>query len=146
VSRARGILGATAAIALMASAAVDLHAQPLDQALARVAAAWHAGDAARIAALGARAGISLDVDGSFVGPLGSRQAAAALRRLFDQHESTAARATMTRTVGGDPPRAFGEIAWTSRSRGTSIPEQAKLFVAFVREGDSWRITEIRLLR
>jgi hypothetical protein len=49
-------------------------------------------------------------------------------------------------VGGQPARAFGEITWTTRARGTTIPERANLFVAFVREGDAWRITEIRLMR
>jgi hypothetical protein len=121
-------------------------AQDLTPALRRVADAWHEGDARAVAALGAEAGISLDVDGSTVGPLGSRQAAAVLRRVFGDRESVSAAPRVSRTVGGDPARAFGEITWTTRARGTTIPERATLFVAFVREGGAWRITEIRLMR
>ena len=122
------------------------HTQELPRELSRVAAAWHRGDASTIAGLGAKGGISLDVDGSSVGPLGPRQAAAVLRRVFEERESVGVRTAQTRTVGGDPPRAFGELSWNVRTRGTTIPEQSKVFVAFVREGDRWRVTEIRLLR
>lgn len=135
-----------AAVACLGAGATGLHAQQLEHTLERVAAAWHRGDASGITEIGARAGISIDVDGSSVGPLGPRQATAILRRVFDQNESAAVQTTMTRTVGGDPQRAFGEISWTVRPRGTSIPEQAKLFVAFVHEDERWRITDIRLLR
>lgn len=121
-------------------------AQDLEQALARVASAWHRGDAHAITRLAASGGISLDVDGRAVGPLGPRQAAAVIRRVFEDRESVGARSNMTRSVGGSPARAFGEISWTTRARGTTIPERATLFVAFVREDDRWRITEIRLIR
>jgi hypothetical protein len=120
--------------------------QTLEQTLDRVAAAWHRGDAAGITALAARAGIAIDLDGRSVGPLAPRQAAAAVRRVFEDRESVSVRTNMARTVGGEPARAFGEIAWTTRARGTTIPERATIFVAFVREGDRWRITEIRLIR
>lgn len=121
-------------------------AQDLEQTLGRVAAAWHRGDAHAITRLAARGGISLDVDGRTVGPLGPRQAAAVIRRIFEDCESVGARSNMARTVGGSPASAFGEITWTSRVRGTTIPERATLFVAFVREDDRWRITEIRIIR
>lgn len=131
---------------LLAAGSSNAFAQELEQALNRVAAAWHRGDAASISALGARAGISLDIDGASVGPLGPRQAAAVLRRVFDERESVAAKSNMSREIGGAPARAFGEITWTARARGTTIPERATVFVAFVRDDDGWRITEIRLLR
>ena len=121
-------------------------AQNLEQSLNRVAAAWHRGDAGAITELGAAAGISIDVDGSTVGPLGPRQAAAVLRRVFEDRESVTVRTSLTRAVGGEPARAFGELTWEVRSRGTTIPEQSKLFVALVHEAGQWRITEIRLLR
>lgn len=122
------------------------HAQNLGQTLDRVAAAWHRGEAGAITALAARGGVSVDVDGRSVGPLGQRQAGAVLRRVFEDRESVGARANMNRVVGGNPARAFGEISWTTRARGTTIPERATLFVAFVLEDESWRITEIRLIR
>lgn len=121
-------------------------AQDLQQTLERVAAAWHRADAAVLAAAGAAAGIAIDIDGSSVGPLGPRQAAAVLRRVFEDRESLAVRPIMTRNIGGQPPRAFGELSWSTRARGTTVPATAKLFVAFVREGETWRITEIRLLQ
>lgn len=141
--RGRALLLA-AALTLMGVAPAA--AQDLGPVLQRVASAWHKADARAVAALGAEAGISLDVDGSTVGPLGARQAAAVLRRVFDDRESISAARRVTRTVGGDPARAFGEITWTTRARGTTIPERATIFVAFVREGEAWRITEIRLMR
>jgi len=131
---------------LLAAAPGAASAQELQQALDRVASAWHRGDATGVTALGARAGISLDVEGSSVGPLGPRQAAAVLRRIFEERQSVSARTNMARDVGGSPARAFGEITWTARAPGTTIPERATLFVALVREDDRWRITEIRLLR
>jgi hypothetical protein len=133
------------AAAILVSAP-PVQAQELTQVLDRVASAWQRGDVAAITALAARAGISLDVDGSSVGPLGARQASAVLRRTFENRESVATRLIMSRTVGGDPVRAFGEISWTARARGTTIPEQAKLFIAVVREDGGWRVYEIRLLR
>ena len=140
----RSVLALAAVLSLTAS--VPAEAQELQPVLQRVASAWHSGDAAALAGLGAQAGISLDVDGSTVGPLGRRQAAAVLRRVFDDRESVSAAPRVSRTVGGEPARAFGEITWTTRARGTTIPERATLFVAFVRENDAWRITEIRLMR
>jgi hypothetical protein len=134
-----------ALLVLLASARA-VSAQELEHALDRVAYAWHKGDASAITALAARAGISIDVDRNPVGPLGPRQAAAVLRRLFDDKESQGARNTMSRDVGGEPSRAFGEISWTARAKGTTIPERVTVFIAFIREDGAWRITEIRLMR
>lgn len=140
------VRAAVLALTFLLTVAAAASAQQLGPVLQRVASAWHEGDARAITALSARSGISLDVDGSTVGPLAARQSAAVLRRVFDDRESVSAAPRVSRTVGGDPARAFGEIAWTTRARGTTIPERATLFVAFVREGEAWRITEIRLMR
>jgi hypothetical protein len=120
------------------------HAQNPAQTLERIAAAWHKGDANAITALAARAGISVDVDGRAVGPLGARQAAAVLRRVFGDRESVSARTSMSRATGND--RAFGEISWSMKARGTTIPERATIFVALIREDGDWRVSEIRLLQ
>jgi hypothetical protein len=133
-----------AAILAMAPGAAE--AQNLDQTLERIAAAWHRADAGTIAGHAARGGISLNLDGQAVGPLPPRQAGAGIRRVFEDRESLGVRSTMSRTVGGSPPRAFGEINWTTRARGTTIPERATIFVALVLEDERWRITEIRLIR
>jgi hypothetical protein len=121
-------------------------AQDLGSTIERVASAWQRGDAGSLTGLAARAGISLDVDGRAVGPLPARQAGAVLRRVFEERESVGVRPTMNRTVAGSPPSAFAEFAWTVKARGTTIPESARLFIAFVLEDERWRISEIRLLR
>jgi hypothetical protein len=144
--RRRALFALALLTGLILLAPAPAAAQDLDQVLDRIANAWHKGDAAAITSLAARAGMSVDVDGRSVGPLGPRQAGAVIRRVFEDQESMNARPNMTRIVGGQPQSAFGEIAWTTRARGTTIPERAKLFVAFVREDDRWRITAIRLMR
>lgn len=133
-------------VLLLVLAAGRASAQDLDQVLDRFAASWAKGDAGRIAQLVSRSGISIDIDGTPIGPLSQRQAAALLRRIFDDRETVVIRAGMAQVVGGAPPRAFGEVAWSVRSRGTTIPERATVFLALVREKDGWRITQIRILR
>lgn len=117
----------------------------LERTLHRLAAFWARGDAAAVATLATRAGLSLDLDGAAIGPLGPRQAEAVLRRIFDQHVTVQLRTGTARVVGGAPPRAFGELSWLSRIRGTTIPEHATVFLALVREENGWRITQIRLM-
>jgi predicted sugar kinase len=121
-------------------------AQDLEPTLERVAAAWHRADASGISGLVSKAGVSLDVDGGSVGPLAPRQAAAVLRRVFEDRESVSARVSMFRELANDRDRAFGEITWSLRARGTTQPQRATIFVGFVREGNAWKVNEIRLLR
>jgi hypothetical protein len=134
------------AVVLLLLSAAPARAQDLSAVVDRLAAAWGRGDASGVVAHGARAGVSLDVDGDRVGPLAARQAAAVLRRLFDQRETVSASAGKARVVGGSPEKGFGEIAWTMRARGTTIPERTTVVLALVREDDRWRVTEIRLMR
>jgi hypothetical protein len=143
---ATAALFALLVVALALTGPQPAAAQSLEQSLDRVAAAWHRSDAGAIAGYAARAGISLNIDGQAVGPLAPRQAAAGIRRAFEDRESIGVRTNMSRTVGGTPTRAFGEISWTTRARGTTIPERVTIFVAFVLEDERWRITEIRLIR
>jgi ketosteroid isomerase-like protein len=121
-------------------------AQKLEDAIDRFASLWARGDANAIAALAAHDGISLDLNGKPMGPLGARQVSALLRRLFDERETIAVRPMVTQMVGGDSARAFGEISWMMRSRGTTIPEKTSVFVALARVGNRWRITEIRFVQ
>jgi hypothetical protein len=121
-------------------------AQELDAVINRVTNAWARGDVGTIVSLASRSGISLDVDGRAVGPLPPRQAGAVLRRVFDGLETADARPGRTRSAGGSPQRAFSQIAWTTRVRGTSIGEQTTVFIAWVREDGGWRINQIRLVK
>lgn len=141
----RSLLPVVAVLTAMILAPAVVAGQNLEQSVTRIATAWHKGDAATISALGARAGISIDVDGTAVGPLGPRQASAVLRRVFEDRESVGIKVTLIREVGGEPARSFGELVWQSRGRGTTIPQSYKLFVAMVSEGGRWMVTEIRLL-
>lgn len=141
----RRALGLLLVLALAPALAGRARAQELDQVLARFAAAWARGDAGGLAALVSRNGISIDVGGGEIGPLGQRQAAAVLRRLFDERETTAVQPRFAQVVGGAPTRAFGEIRWHARSRGTTESEGATVFLALVRENGGWRINQIRVL-
>lgn len=133
-------------LALLLSAAAGARAQELEQILDRFASAWARGDAGSLAALVSSNGVSIDVGGGAVGPLPQRQAAALLRRAFDERETTVVRAGLAQVVGGNPPRAFGEIVWTAKFRGTTESEHATIFLALVREPGGWRVNQIRLLR
>jgi ketosteroid isomerase-like protein len=122
-----------------------LHAQELEQVVQSTAAAWGRGDAAAVVALAARGGIAVDVDGNGGGPVAARQAAAMLRRIFDDRETVELRTGTARVVDGSPARGYGEFVWAARARGTSIPERRTVFIGFVRQDDGWRITQIRMM-
>ena len=121
-------------------------AQNVQSVVDRLAEFWARGDAASVAALSARDGISLNLDGRTAGPLAARQATALLRRLFDERETINVRMMQPQMVGGQPPRAYGEISWMMRSRGTTIPDKTSVLISLVLEDGRWRVTEIRFVR
>lgn len=127
-------------------AAQPTRGQDLEPLVQRITRAWTNADAGAIASLASSQGISLDIGGARVGSLPARQTAAALRKLFENFETLSARAGMHRVVAGSPRRAFVEITWTTRSRGTTQPERSKIFVGLTLEQDVWRVTEIRHIR
>lgn len=135
------------AFVMLVGAAATARAQDpeLQQTLEQLARSWARGDAAGVAALVTRAGLSLHLDGAPVGPIGPRQAAAVLRSVFEQQETIRLRVASSRIVGGAPERAFGELTWLSHVRGTTIPLRATVFFALIREETGWRVTQIRLL-
>jgi hypothetical protein len=57
----------------------------------------------------------------------------------------AARVSRVEEVGGDPRAGYAEIRWESRVMGTSEVVTRTIFVAFVVEGGTWRVTELRVL-
>lgn len=125
--------------------ATAAHAQRLDDVVFQVVEAWARGDAKALAALSAREGIAIEGREVRTGPLGSRQAAAVLRRIFDDRETVAIRPGMVQMVGGSPRRAFLEITWVARAPETTQPERSKVFVELVLNHERWQITQIRLL-
>ncbi len=138
----------TRALPVLLALAVGMpaSAQELAPAMNRLVQAWQKGDVGALSELAAASGISLSLEGQRVGPLQPRQANSALRRLFEQRETISAKAGMAKEVGGDPRRAFVELAWVTRPRGTTIPHETTVFFALEREGNAWRITEIRLIQ
>lgn len=128
------------------AAGAPLRAQPLDPVTRRIAQAWERGDVSSIGRFAARDGLSLDTGGQKVGPLQARQAAMALKSVFERVETVSAEIGQAREVEGNPRRAFVEITWITKARGTTIPERTQVFFGLVVDGDSWRITEIRLIQ
>jgi hypothetical protein len=134
-------------LALFVAAGFDrAAAQRVEPVLEQFVSYWARGDEGAIAALATRDGIQLDIDRKAMGPLAARQAAALLRRLFDDHETINVRLMNSRSLDGQPKRAFGEISWMMRPRGTTIPDKTSVFVGLILEGENWRITEIRFVR
>ncbi|MCI0437000.1 MAG: nuclear transport factor 2 family protein [Gemmatimonadetes bacterium] len=130
---------------LALAGALPVSAQDLRPAMNRLVQAWQRGDADALSSFAAKSGVSLDLEGHRVGPYMPRQVTSALRRLFEQRETVSATIGMGKEVGGEPRRAFVEITWVTRPRGTTIPEETTVFFSLEREGESWRITEIRLI-
>ncbi len=121
------------------------HAQNVDAFVSKVATAWTRGDANAITALIDQRGIALEVQGTHVGSITPRQATAVLRRVFEDTETIRATAGAVKRTPGNDARAYAEIVWERRARGTTQPERVNVFIALARDGDTWRITEIRLI-
>jgi len=131
------------ALAIVKPAAA--HAQRLDDIVDIIAFAWSRGEARALVAMSAREGISIETRDGRMGPLSTRQAAAVLRKLFDDRETISIRPGMTQVVGGSPRRAYSEINWVTRAPDTTELERYTVFLELVYEGDRWHITQIRLL-
>jgi hypothetical protein len=120
--------------------------EPLERFVVQVARLWASGDAGALVDLAPTdARIVLDL-GDNLGSVQPRHAAAALRALFADRETSNIRPTRVTIAGGRPQRGFGELAWTSRSRGMSDPQTVTLYVGTVWEANGWKIRELRILR
>ena len=117
---------------------------PLGSVASVVAGCWSRGDADGIADLFSRDGVALHLLEENHPAAGVRQARAALAELFEKGGS--ARVSRVESLGGNPPRGFAELSWEVRATGSDQGLAYTVFVGFVREGDAWRIGEIRVLR
>lgn len=106
---------------------------------------WQRGDAGRLVALGAGAGLELEVRGQAMGPLTGRRAAAALRHLFAAQQTVSVRSGQASRVAGTDNRAFMELTWEVRPTGGPVSERSTVFIGFVREGSDWKVSQIRIL-
>ena len=131
---------------MMILAQAPVHAQDVQEVIDVLTGLWARSDASAIALLASRQGMTLDLEGRSIGPLGTRQVSALLKEMFNERETLSVRMKPAQLVGGSPGRAFAEITWTLRARGTTIPERTSVFVALVIEEERWRLTEIRLVR
>ena len=122
------------------------HAQELERTLERFAAAWGRGDADHLVAMAVEGGVVIETGDDPMGPLGRRQAAALLRRVFTDRETVSFRTDIVRQVASNPASAFSELVWISRAEGTRIPESRRVFLALVDDGSGWRVSQIRILR
>ncbi len=119
--------------------------EPLEVFIQQVARLWAGSEAAGLASLAPSNGrILLELEGES-GTVQARHAAAAFRALFDDRESVSIRPARVTIAGGSPPRGFGEITWTFRSRGVSDPQTETVYIGAVREGRGWRIAELRII-
>lgn len=126
--------------------ALPARGQDFREVVDQLTRAWQRGDFSMLGSHAAANGLSLDIEGRRIGPFASRQAATAIRRLFEDRETIQASLNMAREVSGEPRRAFAELTWVTRARGTTIPQRSTIVLTLQLERDRWRITEIRLVR
>lgn len=131
---------------LVAAPAGAQEADDLGRLLDTLAELWTRGDAAALVAHGADAGLDLEIHGQSMGLLEGRRAAAALRQIFGALETVSVKAGSAGRVVGAEDHAFGEFIWVVRMPGGMVSEHNRIFVALVREGDEWHVSQIRILR
>lgn len=118
---------------------------PLETFVAQVSHLWGEGDAGGLMELAFRDGQVVLDTGSGTQTVNGRHATAALRALFSERESLSVRPVRVTLAGGSPPRGFGEVAWTYRTRGAPSAQTRSVYVGAVREGTAWKLTELRIL-
>jgi hypothetical protein len=135
----------TVTVALIAAAS-SVGAQEIRTAAERLARSWERADVNAIGNQAAEEGLSVELGGERVGPVSSRQAAAILKRVFDERETMSTQVGSAREMHGENRRGFVELTWVVKSRGTSIPDSLTVLFSLELEERQWRITEIRLMR
>lgn len=118
---------------------------PLEQFVQQVAWLWGMGDVGSLVELlPSRQRVVLDT-GSGTEAVTARHAAAAMRALFDGREHVSVRPVRVTVASRNPPRGFGELAWSHRVRGAPAVLTRTVYVAAVWDEGAWRINELRLM-
>ncbi len=117
----------------------------LEQVAGRFATAWARGNAEAAVGLLSSGGIRLRLEGAERSALPTRQASAVVRDFLKGYDPGEARLVRAAPVAGNPGRGFAEIRWQTRVAGTSHPVAHVVFLGLVREGNGWRVDELRLL-
>ncbi len=138
---ALGMLG----VAIGVGAPAVCLGQDLEQAAAGFATQWAAGDVSGLQSRFAQSGVRVQWEARPLGTLSPQRAGASIREYLENREAASARVSRVGEVGGEPARAFSEIRWESRIRGMSEMVTRTVFVAFVYEAGTWRVTELRVL-
>ena len=123
-------------------------AQPsLEAAAVSVARIWEAGRPALLEELMVPTGIRFHLQEQAHASLPARKVVATLASFLNQHHGLEVAVTRVSPTGGRPPRGFAELAWQAVARGTSEPLSYTVYIGFVlRDDESWRITELRVMR
>lgn len=147
MTRAGSVLLAALASSALAAGPVAAQAggTDLETAARRFAALWAEGDVATIAAVLHPDGVLVALLGEEYGTLDRRKAAAALHDFLAHHEARSATLTRASEVRGTPGRGFAEIRWEAVAPGTSELQRYTVFTGFVRDGEHWRVTDLRVL-
>jgi len=126
-------------------AAAPAQDRPIEEFIQRVGQLWVAGDVSALVALAPGRGPVLLDTGNGIEAVNTRHAGAALRALFGDRETIAARPVRVTLAGGSPPRGFGELSWSYRTRGAPSAQTRSVYIGAAWEAGEWRITELRMM-
>jgi hypothetical protein len=125
---------------------IEVPRTPLEFAAVGFARAFAAGSAESLGDLMSPDGIRLQIEGPGGGGLAPRQAVASLLELVRRYEGGSAVVSRAEPLDGSADRGFAEVLWSARAAGTSDLLGLTLFLGLARQGNEWRIDEVRLLR
>jgi len=129
-------------VCLLASSAGQ---EILEGEASRFAQAWETGEMGDLQRVMAEEGIRLHLPGEEHVLIRPRQAGAAISAFLARYPGGSATVTRASLTGGDPEKGFAEIRWETGSPGVEEPVTFTLFVAFASNGESWSVSEIRVL-
>lgn len=141
-------LGPVLALTLLGAAtrsAAGQEAADLGAVVGAVSRAWQAGE---ISAVGERmpsGGILLHLPAALHPVLSRRLATAALSDLHGRAGRGPVAVRQSRLLGGEPPRAFAEMAWSPVPPGVSEALDYTVFVGLEERDGAWWVVEIRVL-
>ena len=127
-------------LGLVMALAVGLTQDP-QAAIARLRASWGRQDAAGIVAGATRVVVQLPGEAA-TAPLSADQAARALERLFRDANELGLEVDAVRPLSSET--VYAEMRRRFRVRGSDGTVTQRVFAAFRRDGDRWRLVELRI--
>ena len=136
-------------LAIQVAAASPAAAQPTPPDLQPdadvFAAAWQAGNVARVAGLFLESGIRLQLPDATHPSLSVRQATATVESVHRDAGRGPVRVIQLRVFGGDPARGFVELVWSPLPSGTGEPLSYTVYAGFEMGPEGWRLYDLRVL-